>query len=145
MLRALLILLPLAFGLAGPAHAAEMTKMATIYKNPQCGCCGAYVKYLRLAGYRLKVVDVDDLSSIKRRHGVPETLESCHTLVLDNFVVEGHVPVKHIRRLLTEKPKIKGIALPGMPEGSPGMGGSKREPFAIYEIAPGTPKAYAVD
>lgn len=145
MMRILTILLPLALGLAVPAHAAEATKAMTMYKNPQCGCCGAYAQHLRRAGYQVKVIEADDLTAIKKRFGVPAQLESCHTMTVGDYVVEGHVPVKHIVRLLAEKPAIKGIALPGMPEGSPGMGGSKREPFAIYQLAPGTPKTYAVD
>ncbi len=130
---------------ASPAHAAEMAKAATMYKNPQCGCCGEYAKYLRLYGYKVKVVETHDLVGIKKRYNVPEKLEGCHTLVIGNYAVEGMVPVKHVERLLKEKPAIKGISLPGMPEGSPGMGGPKRGPFTIYEIAPGKPKTYAVD
>ncbi len=145
MIRALLILLPVALGLNVPAHAAEMTKAATMYKNPQCGCCTGHAEYLRRHGYKVKVVETHDLVGIKKRYGVPEKLEGCHTLVIGKYVVEGHVPIKHIERLLTEKPAIKGISLPGMPEGSPGMGGPKRGPFTIYEIAPGQPKTFAVD
>ena len=145
MLRVLLILLPFTLGLAAPGHAAEMTKAATMYKNPQCGCCAEYAKYLQAHGYKVKVVETHDLVAVKKRYSVPEKLEGCHTLVIGNYAVEGHVPLKHIERLLTEKPAIKGISLPGMPEGSPGMGGPKRGPFTIYEIAPGKPKTYAVD
>ncbi len=145
VLGAFLVLLPIALGFAMPSHAEPVVKTATIYKDPQCGCCGEYAKYLRVFGYQVKVVDTVDLNSIKERYSVPAALQSCHTLVIDKYVVEGHVPAKHIERLLAERPAVRGISLPGMPQGSPGMGGSKRAPFMIYELAPGKQKTFAVD
>ena len=82
----------------------------------------------------MKEEDLGDLAPVKARHGVPSSLQSCHTAVVDGYVVEGHVPASAIRKLLAERPKIKGISLPGMPEGSPGMTGVKAEPFKILEI-----------
>jgi len=123
------------------ASAAE----ATVYKSLQCGCCKEYVAYLRQNGFSVKTVDIDDLAPIKRKHGVPQALEGCHTTVIDGYAIEGHVPVNSIKRLLSERPAIKGISLPGMPAGSPGMGGKKTATFAIYTITEGEPKVYATE
>jgi hypothetical protein len=86
-----------------------------------------------------------DLPLLHRQHGVPEPLVGCHTTLVDGYVIEGHVPVRSVLRLLTEKPAIKGISLPGMPAGSPGMFGEKTEPFTIYEIGDRPAKVYAVE
>jgi hypothetical protein len=118
---------------------------ATLYKYPQCGCCESYADYLRDNGFAVTVKPTHDLSLIKRQHGVPEALDGCHTMLVDGYVVEGHVPLKSLNRLLTERPDIKGISLPGMPLGSPGMTGTKSAPFTIYEISKGAPKVYAVE
>ncbi|QRM34699.1 DUF411 domain-containing protein [Microvirga sp. VF16] len=132
--------------LAGPALAAETAKQATLYKNPQCSCCEEYAKYLRESGFDVKVVMTHDLPLIRKEHGVPADLEGCHTTLVGNYVVEGHVPLTTLNRLLTERPAIKGISLPGMPMGSPGMAGRKVEPFTMYEISgDATPKVYAVE
>jgi hypothetical protein len=128
----------------GPAK-AEPLYAATLYKNPQCSCCETYADYLRENGFEVTVVPTHDLPLIKRQYGVPAPLEGCHTTLVDGYVVEGHVPVATILRLLAEKPTIKGISLPGMPAGSPGMFGDKTEPFTIYEIADGPAKVYAVE
>lgn len=86
-----------------------------------------------------------DLALLKRRHGVPGALEGCHTMLVDGYVVEGHVPVDTLLRLLRERPDIKGISLPGMPAGSPGMSGEKTAPFTIYEIGDGSTKVYGIE
>lgn len=120
---------------------------ATVYKNPQCGCCKEHVAYLRQHGFKVTTVDMDDLTPIKRKYHVPAMLEGCHTTVIDGYAIEGHVPASAIKRLLSERPpindKFRGISLPGMPPGSPGMGGEKTEPFVIYEISEGAPRVYA--
>jgi hypothetical protein len=116
---------------AGAAFAAET---ATLYKDPYCSCCQEYVKYLEQNGFRTKVVVMDDMQPVKRQNKVPKAYESCHTVRVGGYVVEGHVPVAAIKKLLAEKPKIVGISVPGMPAGSPGMGGTKTEPLAVYEI-----------
>lgn len=136
--------LALSVGVSG-AIAAEKPA-ATLYKNPQCSCCEEYAKYLRQNGYDVKVVATHDLSLIRKQHGVPEKIEGCHTTLIDKYVVEGHVPAKTLDKLLTEQPDIKGISLPGMPQGSPGMSGRKTEPFTIYEFGNGgMSRAYAVE
>ena len=118
---------------------------ATMYVNPQCGCCQGHANYLRAQGFKITVKETQDMSLIRRQYGVPEKLEGCHIMVIDGYVVEGHVPAALISKLLAERPKIKGISLPGMPDGSPGMTGRKTEPFTIYEISDREPKVFAVD
>ena len=131
--------------LAGPVL-AQTAKQATLFKNPQCSCCEEYAKYLRENGFEVKVVATHDLPLIKKQHGISGDLEGCHTTVIDNYVVEGHVPVTTLNKLLTERPAIKGVSLPGMPAGSPGMTGKKREPFTMFEISGAAkPKIYAVE
>lgn len=105
-----------------------------VYKTKTCGCCHVYTRYLDKEKANVKVVDVDDLSVIKNQYDVPSNLESCHTSLVGGYVVEGHIPLEVIEKLLAEKPSIKGIALPGMPSGSPGMPGPKTEKWAIYAI-----------
>jgi hypothetical protein len=100
---------------------------AVIYKNPQCGCCKGWATYLQRNGYKVTVIDVENMEGIKRRLQVPDNLHSCHTAMIDGYVVEGHVPVEAIDKLLTKRPSFTGIASPGMPSGSPGMGGPKEE------------------
>ena len=100
---------------------AQNNRQAILYKNPQCGCCEDYAKYLRGRGYKVEVIPTHDLDAIRAKHGVPESLGGCHTTLLDGYVVEGHVPAGAIERLLRERPHIRGISLPGMPQGSPGM------------------------
>ena len=145
--RKLLVLMLALAGANGAAHAAERPP-ATLYKNPQCGCCEEYANYLRRHGFTVKVVATHDLSLIKKQvGGVPEKLEGCHTTLIDKYVVEGHVPVQTLNKLLAERPAIKGISLPGMPVGSPGMSGRKPGPFTIYEIgsSSGNPPVYATE
>jgi hypothetical protein len=129
---------------SGPANAEE-ARAATLYKNPQCGCCEGYADYLRENGFEVTVKPTHDLPLLHRQYGVPQPLVGCHTTLVDGYVVEGHVPVSALLRLLTERPAIKGISLPGMPAGSPGMSGEKAAPFTIYEISEGPPKVYAVE
>ena len=93
----------------------------TIYKSPTCGCCTGWVDYLRDNDFEVKVMDLQNLDPIKEKYGVDRHLQSCHTATVDGYVVEGHVPVEDIRRMLKDKPDIKGLAAPGMPAMSPGM------------------------
>ncbi len=107
---------------------------ATLYKNPQCSCCEGYAAYLRQNGFVVDVKPTNDLAEISQKAGVPENLQGCHTTFMDGYVVDGHVPVNVIRKLLSERPAIAGITLPGMPTGSPGMTGEKTAPFTIYAV-----------
>jgi len=117
----------------------------TMYVNPQCGCCEGHAKHLRENGFKVTVTPTHNMSLIRRQHGVPEKFEGCHIAFVDGYIVEGHVPAGVIKKLLTERPKIKGISLPGMPEGSPGMSGMKAAPFEILEISDGPAKVFAVE
>lgn len=130
--------------ISGAAFAETSGKSAILYKTPECGCCEDYAHYLRQNGYTVTVKPTHDLTLIKRRQSVPPRLEGCHTMLIDGYVVEGHVPLKTLNKLLSERPKIKGITLPGMPQGSPGMSGRKTAPFTTYEFGNGEPKVYAV-
>ena len=108
--------------------------VATVYKSPSCSCCEQYSAYLRKEGYGVEVEAIQDMSTIKEQYGIPYELESCHTMEIDGYVVEGHVPEEAVQKLLAEKPDIKGIGMAGMPSGSPGMPGPKTSDFVIYEI-----------
>ena len=121
-------------GAAYPAYAAPQA--VTLYKNPECGCCDGYADYLRHNGFTVTAKATNDLSEISRKAGIPPELQGCHTAFVGDYVVDGRVPVEAIKKLLTEHPAIKGITLPGMPEGSPGMVGTKSEPFTIYAVGP---------
>jgi hypothetical protein len=116
-----ILALALPLGAALSAHEPAAPIAITVYKNAQCGCCRSWVEHLRKEGFQVTAKDVDDLAAIKTKLGVPASLTSCHTAVVGQYVVEGHVPGADIRKLLTEKPKIAGIGVPGMPVGSPGM------------------------
>lgn len=129
---------------ASAAYAAAPLE-ATLYKNPNCGCCDTYAKYLDENGFNVTVKNTTELSTIKRMAGVPEQLAGCHTMRVGNYVVEGLVPLDALNRLLTEKPDIKGISLPGMPTGVPGMPGPKAGPLNIYRISDGAPTVYATE
>lgn len=109
---------------------------AVIFKSQSCGCCGNYVSYMkRQKGFDVTTTNLEDISSVKEKYGIPSSVQSCHTMIVGDYFVEGHVPAEAVKKLLDEKPAIKGIALPGMPEASPGMPGSKRQPFEIYAVA----------
>ena len=139
----IVLLLP-ALILSTPVGAGQ-PYAAMLYKNPQCGCCEGYADYLRENGFQVNVQPTHDLPLLHRQYGVPESLVGCHTTVVDGYVVEGHVPIGALLRMLTERPDVRGISLPGMPAGSPGMFGEKAARFTIYEIDDGPAKVYAVE
>src|SRR4051812_32038962 len=93
----------------------------TVYKTPTCGCCGKWVEHMRANGFNPTVIDMPDVSAVRAKQGVPSRLASCHTAVVGQYVIEGHVPAADVRRLLREKPAKAGLSAPGMPAGSPGM------------------------
>ena len=107
---------------------------AIVYKSPNCGCCAVYASYLKKEGLNVEVVNTNDMQSVKEQNNVPQEFASCHTTIIGGYVVEGHIPVEAIAKLLLEKPSILGIAMPGMPIGSPGMPGKKEFPFEIYKL-----------
>ena len=118
----------------------------TLYKNPSCSCCEGYAQYLERNGFKVDVKPTNDLAEISRKAGIPEELEGCHTSFIGDYVVDGHVPVPTIRKLLDEKPAIAGITLPGMPSGSPGMTGPKTESWTVYAVTKDgkSPQVFAV-
>jgi hypothetical protein len=140
------IFLPLILALLAISRAdAEDAPNATMYKQAYCSCCDGHADHLRANGFKVTVVETDQLSKIKTKHRVPPEFEGCHTIEIGGYVVEGHVPATIIRKLLNERPNIRGISLPGMPDGSPGMSGIKREPFVVYEFGPTSGRVFARD
>ena len=140
------IALSLAFVLvAALAPSAQMATPITVYKTPTCGCCGKWVEHMKQQGFAPKVTELTNLTAIKESTGVPQNLRSCHTSTIEGYAIEGHVPADVIRQLLKEKPKVAGIAVPGMPMGSPGMeqGGVKDKFNVVAFAADGTQKVYA--
>lgn len=129
-----------------PAVAGELIQ-ATLYKNPQCTCCEGYAAYLRQNGFAVDVKPTNDLAEISRKAGVPEQFQGCHTMFVDGYVVDGHVPVDVVKKLLSERPTVAGITLPGMPLGAPGMTGTKASTFTIYSVTKdgAPPKVYATE
>lgn len=110
---------------SAPALAAEIT----VYKSPTCGCCKEWVKHLQANGFKVTAKDVPDVTPYKEVNGVPPTLGACHTARVNGYTIEGHVPAADIQRLLKERPKVRGLAVPGMPTGSPGMEGAYKERY----------------
>lgn len=111
------------FGVERKPQQAEsaQTEVVTVYKNPQCGCCAQWVSHLRERGFEVIVHDVEDTATQRAKLGVPSALGSCHTATVRDYAIEGHVPAADIRQLLRQQPDVAGIAVPGMPAGSPGM------------------------
>ena len=116
----------------------------TVYKSPTCGCCSAWADHLRENGFPVETVDVDDLQAVKAEYGIPPGLQSCHTAVVDGYVVEGHVPADDVKRLLAEHPEAAGLAVPGMPVGSPGMEqGDTVQPYDVLLVDDGQSSVFA--
>jgi len=113
-----------------PRASGQSKEVMQVYKSPTCGCCGDWVKHVRANGLRVETHDLNDVSPIRRRYGVPGALASCHTAVIAGYAIEGHVPAADIKRLLRERPKIIGLTVPGMVIGSPGMEQGTPQPYA---------------
>jgi len=124
---------PVALAQTTPTHRADHPMM--VYRSPTCGCCGRWLDALESAGFAVEDQVVEDVDAVKQDLGIPDEVSSCHTAVVDGYLVEGHVPVADIQRLLAEKPAVAGIAVPGMPLGSPGMEADDpteaSDPFAV--------------
>ncbi|MDD5180298.1 MAG: DUF411 domain-containing protein [Gallionellaceae bacterium] len=116
------------------AASAFAATAVTLYKSPACECCEKYVQYLEQNGFAVKAINEDNMDAIKKRYGTAR-MASCHTSIIDGYAVEGHVPVRAIRKLLREKPAIVGISAPGMPQHSPGMGEERPGTLVIYAIS----------
>ena len=119
------------------AFANNSKQLVEVFKTPSCGCCYGYVLFLEKEKYNVKQTDMRSLHSIKQKYNIPVEMQSCHTTIMGKYFIEGHVPIEAINKLLEEEPNIDGIALPGMPIGTPGMPGDKDEPYVIYQLKDG--------
>ncbi len=136
--------LGLALLITGCGASADSKETVTVYKSATCGCCTGWKDHMVSSSYQVKVVNLGerDLAAIKRKYDIPRPLVTCHTAVVGDYFVEGHIPSKVIDRLLAEKPPIDGIAMAGMPSGSPGMPGPKNEIWKIYSLKDGKVSEY---
>ena len=126
---------------AGTAQAA-LPDAATLYKNPQCGCCDEYARQLEALGVEVAIVDDFPIGQVKERVGLPYGLGSCHTIEMDEYFIEGHVPFAAVERLFEEQPDTDGIGLAGMPIGTPGMPGPKQDDWNVYQFRAGEAQPY---
>lgn len=105
---------------------------ATVYRSPECTCCGGWINHLKTQGFKIKDFRTPDIEAVKQKYNVPDNLTSCHTAIVNGYVIEGHVPAQDIKRLLQEKPNVIGLSVPQMPMGTPGMEmGNKKDPFSV--------------
>ena len=118
-----------------PAVAATAPPQVKVFKSPYCECCGAWVEHMKAAGFDVKVTLVDDTTAARKRLGMPDKFGSCHTATVGGYVLEGHVPAVEVKKLLALKPAAVGLAVPGMPPGSPGMEvGTRQDPYEVFLI-----------
>ena len=120
-----------------PANINNKKLSVEVFKTPSCGCCYGYVLFLEKEQFNVKETDMRSLHSIKKKYNIPLEMQSCHTTIIGKYFIEGHVPLEAVNKLLKEQPDIDGIALPGMPIGTPGMPGKKEEPFVVYQLIDG--------
>ena len=125
----------------GTVFAVEQPAI-TVHRDPDCGCCLGWAQHLQKAGFRTKLLETKDLDAVKKRLGVPDDLAACHTAEIAGYVVEGHVPAIALKRFLAEKPNATGLAVPGMPIGSPGMEGGRPEKYDVVLFGPNSRRAY---
>jgi hypothetical protein len=124
----------LAAALGIPLLATAAAPVIEVYKSASCGCCEEWVKHLRASGLKVNTHDVDDPGAYRKKGGIPDELGSCHTGMVNGYALEGHVPAVDIKRLLAQKPKAKGLAVPGMPLGSPGMEAPRKDAFDVLLV-----------
>jgi hypothetical protein len=134
MIRRILPQALLAGALAIPLLASAAAPIIEVYKSASCGCCEKWVMHLRANGLKVNTHNVDNPSDYREKAGMPNELGSCHTGVVRGYAIEGHVPASEIKRLLAEKPKAKGLAVPAMPLGSPGMEGPRKDPYDVLLV-----------
>jgi hypothetical protein len=130
----MLVLLCLVLLAACSAPPVQTKEDLVVYKSVTCGCCGVWSKHMSQEGYGVKEIDTQYLAAKKSEFNIPSELQSCHTGFVDGYVVEGHIPSYVVDKMLEEQPDIAGIALPGMPIGTPGMPGPKQEDWTIYAL-----------
>lgn len=128
-----LMFITLTFFAGGAMFAQGQQTTVDVYKSPTCGCCTKWVEHLRAVGFAVKTTNLDNLAELKASHRVPRQVQSCHTAIVSGYVLEGHVPAADVRRLLKERPAVAGLAVAGMPIGSPGMEvpGTKTQPYNV--------------
>lgn len=114
-----------------PSPSQSSGPLVTVFKNPTCSCCGKWVEHFKTNGFTVKVQEVNDTAAYERQYRVPRAMVSCHTAVVNGYTIEGHVPAAEIKRLLNERPKAVGLALSGMPAGSPGMEAAHNEAYSV--------------
>ena len=127
-----LLLATFAVALQTSAFAEDIA--VKIYRNPSCGCCDVYARYLQSNGFKVEVIDTLDATAIHQKYGIPPRLEGCHTAIIGNYVFEGLVPAEYIKQVLDGHQPIKGLSVPGMPIGAPGMPGAKKGPINVYYL-----------
>ncbi|MBT8117560.1 MAG: DUF411 domain-containing protein [Gammaproteobacteria bacterium] len=110
---------------------ADGLESITVYKSPTCGCCSKWVRHLQENGFAVEAIDRNDMNAVKLKSGIPRQLASCHTAIIDGYVIEGHVPAADIRRLLKDRPAVAGLTVPRMPMGSPGMEGPRQDSYEV--------------
>ena len=125
-------------------HAEQKSLEITVYKSPTCGCCNAWIAHLEKNGFKVTAQNRNDMPMIKGAIGVNSQFQSCHTAVVDGYFIEGHVSANDIKRLLRDKPNAAGLSVPGMPMGSPGMEGPRKDPYTVLLInKDGSTKEYS--
>lgn len=127
-----MLLTTLFLGVQLPVLAANIP--VKLYKNPNCGCCDSYADYLNKNGFNVSLINTNDMVAIKTKYGVQEKLEGCHTAVIGKYVFEGLIPAENIKQVINERKSIKGLSVPGMPLGAPGMPGNKKGPINVYYL-----------
>lgn len=121
---------------------AAAPPLITVYRAPTCGCCGGWVEHLKKAGFETNVINTGNVDAVKKRFGVPDDLASCHTAEVMGYAIEGHVPASALKRFLSERPSARGLAVPGMPIGAPGMEGGRPELYEVVMFGPDGRRTY---
>ena len=136
IMKLMFILLMFNFAVAAEVEVNQTKPIEiTVYRSPTCGCCSKWIKHLEENQFNIKDIVSDDMQAIKEKYGVPRNMASCHTAIVDGYVIEGHVPARDIKRLLKIKPKVIGISVPGMPSGTPGMEmGGRKDPYQVISF-----------
>lgn len=129
-----LVLAAVVVAVSAGGAGAQSAPAVAVFKSPTCGCCAKWVEHLRANGFAPTATNVDDINAVKTRHNVPKSVQSCHTALVGGYVIEGHVPASDIKRLLKERPAISGLAVAGMPVGSPGMEGATPQPYDVLSF-----------
>lgn len=135
MLRGLRLTRWLAASLIFATAGTYAAQTVVVYKRASCGCCGTWSDHMRSQGFAVNQVNVDDPGVFRQKYGLPNT-NTCHTALIDGYAIDGHVPAREVKRLLAERPKARGLVVPGMPAGSPGMEGPRKDPYNVFLVLP---------